>query len=446
MRPGPRQARRPKPARRSRTVPSGDVDVTVTALGARGDGIAETSRGRIYVRDGLPGEQVRVRLTGRRGDGFAAEPVARLSESADRVAPPCPHFGTCGGCAVQHLEPTHYAAWKHDLVCAALVRRGLDAGVVAPLRQTDSAGRRRAKLAGRHERDGAAVLGFHGAASHRVVDVASCLVLRPPLAALLGPLRSALPSFVRRGEGVDLLVTETETGIDLVIAAARPASVKDVSALAAFARTNDLARVAWLDTDGPTGEVEPVAQRRVPTLRLGGVAVGVPAGAFLQASQEGEAILTAAVRDAVAGAVRIVDLFAGCGTFAFALDATGARVQAIDSNAGAIQALQAASGAAGLGGRVTGECRDLARQPLGGDELRRFDAAVFDPPRAGAADQARQLASSTVPVVVGVSCNPATFARDARILVDGGYRLAQVMPVDQFVFSHQVELVGVFRR
>ena len=446
MRPGPRHIRRPKPARRSRAVPSGDVDVTVTALGARGDGIAETPRGRIYVRDGLPGEQLRVRLTGRRGDGFAAEPVARLSDSAARVRPPCPHFGVCGGCAVQHLEAAHTAAWKRGLVCEALARRGLDGGVVAPLRQTDPAGRRRAKLAGRVGRDGAAVLGFHGAASHRIVDVASCLVLRPPLAALLGPLRSVLPSFVRRGEGVDLLVTETETGIDLVIAAARPASVEDVSALAAFARADDLARVAWLDTDSPAGEVEPVAQRRAPTLRLGGVAVGVPAGAFLQASQEGEAILTAAVRDALSGAVRIVDLFTGCGTFAFALAGSGVRVQAVDSNAGAVQALQAAAGAAGIGGRVTGDCRDLARQPLGADELRRFDAAVFDPPRPGAADQARQLASSTVPVVVGVSCNPATFARDARILADGGYRLVSVVPVDQFVYSHQVELVGVFRR
>lgn len=448
---GRRDRPRDRPRRRSQRVvpvPTSEFEVSVATLGARGDGIAETAHGRVYVADGLPGERVRVRLVSRRGDGFAATIVARLSAAAARVIPGCPHFAACGGCAVQHLDAAAYADWKQGLVVGALALHGLDPAVIAPLRRVAAASRRRAKLAAQRGPDGTVVIGFRGRASHRVADAPGCLVLRPALLDVIAALRGVLASVVRPGETHELLLTETETGPDLVVTAPRPAGTDDIAALAGFADARDLARVCWVDGSDMAATAEPVAQRRPAVVTLGGVAVALPPGAFLQASGAAEAILAATVGEAIGDVWPVADLFAGCGTFTFALARRdgAVRVHAVDGNPAGIQALQAAAGAAGLGGRVSAASRDLARQPLAAGELDRFAAVVFDPPRAGAPDQASQLARSRVPIVVVVSCNPATFARDARILVDGGYRLDRVVPVDQFVFSHQVELAAVFRR
>jgi 23S rRNA (uracil1939-C5)-methyltransferase len=287
------------------------------------------------------------------------------------------------------------------------------------------------------------LLGFHARARHRVVDLLQCLILLPQLAALLLPLRQALGRVLADGRSADLLLAWTDAGADLLMISTTAPDLAGRQALAAFAEAGDLARVSW---SPPDGEAEPVALRRAPTLRFAGVPVRLPPGPFLQPSAEGEAALVAAVAEATSGARRVADLYAGCGTFTLPLAAAGRRVHAVDGAGPAIEALTAAARAGGLGSAVTAERRDLDRRPLLGPELQRYEAVVFDQPRAGAKAQAALLAHSTVPRVVAVSCNPTTFARDARILVDGGYRLDWVQPVDQFPWTGHLELVAAFAR
>jgi 23S rRNA (uracil1939-C5)-methyltransferase len=303
------------------------------------------------------------------------------------------------------------------------------------------ASRRRASLAA--ERAGGLVrLGFHQRASHRVIDAEACRILLPGLASLLPSLRDLLRVILGEGERAQIAITQTDSGVDMVLGWTGRPDLAAREALAGFANQADLARLSWLSPPSPA---EPVAHRRPAQLRFGDVLVDLPPGAFLQPSTAGEAALTAGVVAALDGCRSIADLYSGCGTFTFPL-ARRSRVHAVDGDAAAIAALASAARRAGLGAQVTAMARDLAESPLAAEELRPFDGAVFDPPRAGARAQAQELAHSRVPVVVAVSCDPATFARDARILIDGGYRLLEVAPVDQFVWSPHVELTAVFRR
>lgn len=417
------------------------AEVTIAEIGGRGDGIARLDGRPLYVPFTLPGDRVSVRIEGVRGDGLVGQAVAMLAAGPGRVEPPCPHFGRCGGCALQHLEDGLYAGWKAAQVVQALARRGLREVPLRPLIRIPSGTRRRASLVA--ERAGNAVrLGFHERLSHRVVDATVCLVLTPGLAALLPPLRAALLPLLAERERAQLTLTEADRGIDLLVGTARPPGLAAHEALAALAEATHLARLAWR---GPAGPPEPIALRRPVEMRFGGVAVDLPAGAFLQPSAAGEAALTAMVTAALAPCREVADLYAGCGTFSFPLART-ARVHAVEGDGAAIGALAAAAGRAGLGQRVSAATRDLADNPLEPAELARFDGVVFDPPRAGARAQAEMLAASRVGRVVAVSCDPATFARDARLLVDGGYRLESVTPIDQFIWSPHLELVAVFRR
>jgi len=310
---------------------------------------------------------------------------------------------------------------------------------------TPIADRRRSTLAARRIAAGL-LIGFHERRRHRIVDLRECPVLRPDLAALLPGLRNLLARILEVGDGAEVMLAALDGGIDVTIVAQGNPDLAAREALAAFADSADLARIAWQDGKSPP---EPVAQRRQCTVTFGEIPVAVPPGAFLQASAAGEAALTGLVLEAVGQGIgeapQLADLFAGLGTFTFPLARHG-RVHAVDSDGGALDALEAAARTGGLGGRVTVARRNLYRDPLSADELGRFDAVVFDPPRAGATAQAAELARSPVPLVVGVSCNPASFARDAASLVAGGYRLERVTPVDQFLWSEHVELVGVFRR
>ncbi|MSO81658.1 MAG: 23S rRNA (uracil(1939)-C(5))-methyltransferase RlmD [Alphaproteobacteria bacterium] len=424
------------------------VEITIGRLGTRGDGVAYAADGDLFVAGALPGERVAVTPGPPRGDGRTARLEAVLDRSPDRVPAPCPHFGNCGGCTVQHLASDAYSAWKRALVVGALQRHGLDGALVAPLQRPAPALRRRAEFAatrGRGKGDGV-TLGFHASASDRVVDLRECLVLDQALIALLPPLRQALAGVVRPGDTADVMLTRADNGIDVLIGGTRPLRSDAVSALARLAETQDLARIAWR---GKGGGSEPVAQRRLPRLALGGVPVALPPGAFVQAVAAAERALTSIVLDALAGLparATVADLFAGCGPFTLALASAGRRVHAVDGAADAIAALLAAAGAAGFSGRATAETRDLARRPLMAAELDRHGAVVFDPPRGGAAAQAAEIARSKVKLVVAISCNPATFARDASILAAGGYALRAVQPVDQFVHTGHVELVAVFVR
>jgi 23S rRNA (uracil1939-C5)-methyltransferase len=411
------------------------LDLDIEKLGTEGAGLARLGGRIVLVPDTLPGERVRARI-----EAGKTRLLERLSDSPERIAPPCRHFGRCGGCVLQHLAPAPYAAFKTALIRDALSRQGLGAVPVAPALVSPAGSRRRAVLEVLRVGSGI-VLGFHGRASHQIVDLAECPVLRPGLAALLPDMRVLLAELLKPGQGGSVTLAEVETGIDLGLDLPAEPGLATLEALAEFARGHDLARL-WWRVGG--AEPMPVSQRRPVTTRFGGVPVDLPPGAFLQATEAGEAALRRAVETGIGAARRVADLFAGTGTFTVAL-AGGRAVHAVESDSAALAALAAAVRRAQLV-QVTSERRDLDARPLLPMELDGFDAVVFDPPRAGAKAQAEQLALSRVPVIIGVSCNPASFARDAAILTAGGYELDGVLPVDQFLWSNHVELVGRFRR
>ncbi len=414
--------------------------VEIEQIGDRGDGVGE---GPVYVPFTAPGDRARISLGGRRrGGGVAGELIDLVEASAIRAEPPCPHFGVCGGCALQHVNDGFYRDWKRQRVATALARRGLADVPIAPLARIPAGTRRRANLVAMRRRDGTVRLGYHGRASQRVIDVEACPVLAPALVGLLGPLRWLFASLLVPGTRGGAMVTATDGGADVMIEADLELDLAARETLAGFAAATDLAR---LTVRQPKSDfVDPIVLRQPATIAFAGVTVDLPPGGFLQASPAAERLLVAEVTAAAEGARRIADLFAGCGTFSFAL-ARRARVHAVERQAASVDAIRGAVNRTRLG-HMTVARRDLFDRPLDTATLNGFDAVVFDPPRAGARAQCRELAASAVPVVIGVSCDPGTFARDARILVDGGYRLVRVLPVDQFLWSPHVELVGVFRR
>ncbi|MBP2301676.1 class I SAM-dependent RNA methyltransferase [Azospirillum picis] len=438
-----RPAKRSVPNRRQPSRASAEareVDVVVTDVGARGDGIAQADGLRLFVPYTVTGDHVRVRVAAgaEKGEGgVRADVVEILAPGPGRRTPPCRHFGRCGGCTLQHMDEATYAAWNVGLVRGVLERAGLSGVPLEPLSRTPPGARRRARFAAL-KRGGRVWFGFNERQSHRLVDLEECPVLSPRLFALVDPLRRLLTALLPDGGGADLVLTDLEGGADLLLVGPRSLDLAAREALVSF-EPERVARIAWQPTDRATAE--PVANRRPAFVRFAGVPIQPPSGAFLQASADGEAALVAAVREGVGEAGRIADLFAGIGTFSVPL-AQRAAVHAVEGDDAAVTAL--ARAVQGL--RLTVERRDLFENPLTVKELNRYDAVVFDPPRAGAAAQAAALAGSRVPRVVGVSCNPASFARDARVLADGGFRLVKVWPVDQFLWSAHVELVGLFER
>ncbi len=438
--------------RKARPGSGHQVEVTIQGVGSRGDGYAEFEDRPLFVAQTLEGDRVRVKVTGERAGRLRGELLELIEAGPGRCDAPCPHFGPCGGCSLQHLHDQAYAVWKRGQVLQALARRGLDAAVVGEMVRIPSGTRRRAVLGARQgskSPEGRGLrLGFYGRDSHRVEDLRSCLVLTPGLLALIQPLRTALAPLVGAEERWSLVVSETETGVDLCLQTRRPPELRDREALAALAGASDLARVSWQQRNHQQGEgePEPIVVRRAPTVTFGDVAVTPPPGGFLQPSREGEQALSELVLSHLPDeATRVADLYSGCGTFTFRLSAR-ASVLAVEGDAAALQALRTAARQAGLTDRLCAEQRDLARRPLTADELSPFDCVVFDPPRVGARAQAQELAHARVPRVIAVSCNPATFARDARILVDGGFRLTSLVPVDQFPWSEHVELVACLQR
>ncbi|WP_134727077.1 class I SAM-dependent RNA methyltransferase [Paracoccus luteus] len=403
---------------------------TVERLGRRGDGVAVSADGaRALAPMVLPGEAIE----GEAVDGRI--PLPRIvTPSADRVRAPCPHYRACGGCSLMHASDAFVAGWKGEVVARALQAQGLAAAITG-VATSPPRSRRRAVLSGRRTKKGALV-GFHARASDVVVDVAECLVVTPAILSALPDLRRLVTLGGSRSAELSMAVTDTPAGLDVAVTGGKPLTPALFAALADLAAQADWARLDW------GGET---LVRRPPALPMGRAQVVPPPGAFLQATAAGQDALLAAVRAAVGDAARVADLFAGVGTFALPLAET-AEVHAVEGLSAPLAALDAAwRGAPGLR-RVTTEVRDLARRPLLPDELARFDAVVIDPPRAGAAAQAQALAASQVPVVAWVSCDPVTFARDARIMAGGGYRLGAVHVIDQFRWSPHVETAAVFRR
>lgn len=416
--------------------------VTIETLGRQGDGEGVLADGtRVFVPFTIPGEVVTVQPGAKRGDGVAAEVTARISGASPHT-PVCPLFGRCGGCQVQHLSPERYADWKRGAVVQALARHGLNPEI-APMRSVPLASRRRARLSAVMTQKGL-VLGFNAAKSDAVVDVVVCPLFAPALADKMPGLRELLSSVLKGGERADIAVTALGGGAtDVLIEADAALDLSVREALAAFTERYDVARISWGEAGVPP---EPVLQRRPMLADMAGVGVEMPIGFFQQPSSEGEEILRGLVMDAVGDAAQVADLFSGVGTFALPIAAAGAHVYAADSGAAAIAALNRAAGQAALGGRITAESRDLQARPVSGKALDAFEVVVFDPPRAGAREQAAALAESGVPKIVAVSCNPATMGRDLRLLVDGGYEIEGLTPVDQFPMTYHVEAVAVLNR
>lgn len=404
--------------------------VVIDHIGHQGDGVVRGEGTPVFVPYTLPGETVEIERSNER-----AVLRAVITPSAERIEPICPHFGICGGCALQHWQEAGYRAWKRELVVAALKQAGVTAEVAA-LVDAHGEGRRRAVLHARRGGGTGLTVGFAGRRSHAIVPIERCPVLAKPLARVFEIGRRVAEILAPKEKPLDLHFTATEGGLDLDVRGSGPLNAKMISALARIAAEEKLARL--------TRHGEVVAQLAEPVLRIGTARVLLPAGSFLQATAAGEAALAAAVQEAVGGAKNIADLFSGVGTFALRL-AGKAKVFAADGDKNAIAALLRAAKTPGLK-PVDAIVRDLFRRPLVDAELKKFDAVVLDPPRQGAEAQARELARSKVPLVVYVSCGPATFARDAKILCTAGYRITRVTPVDQFRYSAHVELVGVFAR
>ena len=403
--------------------------LTIARIGHRGDGVVAGGAEPVYVPSTLPGETVEVETVPGQPDRRHLLNVE--TPSAERIAAVCPHFGVCGGCALQHWQTSAYRAWKRDLVVEALRHEGIDAPV-GELIDAHGDGRRRAVF---HARSRGTVLevGFSAARAHRIIAIDRCPVLAKSLDGAIATAWAIAEVLLPAKKPLDIQVTATDAGLDVDVRGSGPLNAKLAGTLARVATTQNLARL--------TRHGELIAQARPPAVRMGAATVLLPPAVFLQATAEGETVLSRLVLEACAGAASAADLFAGVGPFTVRLAAL-TRVFAADDDEAALAALKrAAATATGLK-PITTERRDLFKNPLLAAELKGFDAVVFDPPRQGAQAQARELAAGKVPVVVAVSCNATTFARDLRLLLDGGYRLTTVTPVDQFRYSAHVEIVA----
>jgi 23S rRNA (uracil1939-C5)-methyltransferase len=408
--------------------------LVIDRLAHRGDGVADTPSGPLYVPYTLPGESVEVEAVPGYPD---RRHLLRIeTASAERIEPFCPHFGVCGGCAIQHWSPARYREWKRSLVTAALEQAGLDAAV-DELIDAHGEGRRRATLHARRGARDILEVGFAALRAHHIVAIDRCPVLAPSLDGAITAAWAIADVLGPQSKPLDIQVTATDVGIDMDVRGSGPLHPPRMTALAKLAATHRLARL--------TRHGELIAQRAVPTITIGRANVVLPPGVFLQATAAGEQTLAGLVAGHVGNAKTIADLFCGIGPFALRL-AERARISAFDSDAPAVAALKQATNMTPGLKPIEVETRDLFRRPLVPPEFKRFGAVVFDPPRQGAEAQARELAKGAVPVIVAVSCNPATFARDVRILIDGGYKLVAVTPVDQFRHSAHVEIVARLKR
>jgi 23S rRNA (uracil1939-C5)-methyltransferase len=408
--------------------------LAIDHVGHRGDGVALADGEAVYVPYSLGGETVEVAPTP--GHPDRRRLLAVEHASPERIAPFCPHFGVCGGCAIQHWQMERYRAWKHQLVVETLKQAKL-ACEVSPLIDAHGLGRRRITLHARMGSLDVLRVGFAAANSHDVIPVDRCPILDPGLNGALDAAWALAEPLISIAKPLDIQLTATDSGLDVDVRGSGPLATAMITALSRICEQHRLARL--------TRHGELVLMRSPPLVSIGASRVTLPPSSFLQATVAGEETLAALVAEACGRAKNIADLFCGVGPFALRL-AAKARIAAFDSDAGAVTALQKAATATSGLKPVRAETRDLFRRPLVAQELRDFDAIVFDPPRQGAQAQAMQLAVSKVGVVVAVSCNVATFARDLRILVDSGFRLEKVTPVDQFRHTPHVELVARLTR
>ncbi|NOZ43138.1 MAG: class I SAM-dependent RNA methyltransferase [Alphaproteobacteria bacterium] len=410
--------------------------VKIDHIGAKGDGVAVGPDGPIYVPFAVDGDELEISLQGSHGR------IRHLDQpSPVRIDPLCRHFGRCGGCALQHVSPRYYARWKQTQIRTALGHRGIDNVTILDVVTSPLASRRRARLTV----IGQIATGFSARASHSIIDITECPVLAAEIMAIINPLREFFRLQLKKRQKMTLQITLAENGLDLILEGAGEPGLDLRMAIAAFAEARDIARICWQDSKLKKPFAEILCERRQPFVTFGTGRVYLPPAAFLQATKAGEVALSHFVTAALQDAGRIVDIFAGCGTFTVALIPDHA-VHAVDGAAAMITALTTSCRHMGQIRVLTTEVRDLFLRPLRSDELNRYDAAIIDPPRAGARDQMQEIVKSDMTNIVMISCNAATFARDARILVDGGFTLGAILPVDQFLFSPHIEIITTFRR
>lgn len=403
---------------------------TITRLGSQGDGVAETETGELFIPFTLPGETVTATREKDR-----ATLVSVLDASLLRIDPACRHFTECGGCAIQHLEAEAYHRWKRDKVAHALNSKGITCDIDALVPCAPQT-RRRVVFTARRSEAGMR-LGFVRALSSEIISIEECPISLPEIVAKLDRLKALAELVCATTKSFRMTVTVTGSGLDVAVHDSGKLGENQRRVASNFVIAQGLAR---LSIDG-----EVIIEPKKPAVMFGGVAVAVPPGAFLQATEAAEQAMADIVGRHLVRAKKVADLFAGCGSFALRL-AAKSEVHAVEGDAAALSALDRAFRFAGGLKRVTSERRDLFRRPLTFKELNVFDGIVFDPPRAGAEDQSKQIARSDVPLVAAVSCNPVTLARDLRILIDGGYALKSVTPIDQFLWSPHVEAVALLEK
>lgn len=410
---------------------AGPVTLTIDRLGAQGDGVATHDGKQVFAPLTLAGEIVTAEI-----DRDRARVIEITTPSADRVAPRCPHYGECGGCSLQHLADAHYLEFKREQVITALSFLQIDTPV-DPVIAIAPRSRRRAVFAA-HRVGKAIAIGFHSRRSHRIVPITDCAVVTPGVLALLPKLERIAAICAPPKDALTVSVTETITGFDVALNGVAKAFPAD-GRIRAIQTAGEIG-LARLSINGDVA-----MERAAPTLRAGAAHLTPPPGGFLQACEASEAAMLALVKEAIGDSRKVVDLFAGSGTFSLPLAST-ATIHAVEGDEAALASLdRAARKAQGLK-PVTVEKRDLFRRPLTRADLKRFDAAIIDPPRAGAEDQTRELAASTVKRVAMVSCNAQTFARDLQIMASAGWRATRITPIDQFLWSPHIEIVAQLRR
>ncbi len=428
----------------ARSQVTNQITVTIDTLGARGDGIGQHDGKPVYVAGALPGESILVDVTEVKRSGTVGRINEVLEPSPDRREAPCKHFDRCGSCQLQHLGEGLYANWTQSRAAFALKQQGItdvpfeNAFIVPP------ASRRRLALKAL-KTSTKLVLGFNKVSSHQIEDIDHCLVADVQLTDVFEPLRNLLWQALPSSMLSTIHLTRTDSGIDLVVDTSVALDLSTRELCTEFANAHDIASFHW----NHSGFLDPVAIRREAVMKFAGARLPVPPAAFLQATSESQKAMVETVLSACGETKRAADLFCGIGTFTFPL-AQRFQVLAVEGAKDALASVEAGRNTAAAAGvnlkQIVTKHRDLFRRPLSEKELAGFDVVVMDPPRAGAEAQARELAKSGVKKVVSVSCNPNTFARDARILIDGGYELKMVKPIDQFLWSTHLELIGIFQR
>lgn len=420
------------------------LELTVAEIGQKGDGVAHSDEGPVFIPRSAPGDRVTVKAAKDHAGTLRGEITAIVAPGPERAEPPCPHYDLCGGCALQHVTADFYKTWKTECVRETLARKGVNPESWQPSIFIPPATRRRATIHA-YKKGAQLLIGYYRRRSHIIANIDECRVLDPALPALQQKMKPHLGALLQDGKPADLFLQKAGSAIDLVITAPLADMAKNApglaarEALAALAEDCDIARISW--RQDPRQKAELILQRKPVIAQMGPLAVELPPGAFLQPSAAGEKALVDDVLAAMPAHGHFADLFAGCGTFSGPLLARG-RVDAFESDEAAAGAL----GKAGGGKPLQAVRRDLFRDPLTAKELSSYDALVLDPPRAGAVAQAKALAASSVPVIAYISCNPASFARDAAILIEGGYHLKSARPFDQFIWSPHTELSGIFIR